>query len=96
MPNQPTMPRVPPPRDPLKKPLPPDHKFNVGSFYRPGWPEMRAFTEPIPFLPLAGECLDRAGFAIGAQVWVEAEPGRLVVQLRAPATGGDGHGPRTR
>lgn len=82
-------------RDPLRKEPPSDHKFTVGSYYRPGWPSIRGYDEPIPFLPLTGFCLEKAGFEIGAQVWVEAEPGRLVVLLKEKKTGG-GHGPRSR
>lgn len=63
-----------------------EQKVTVGSYYRPGWPTIRGYDEPIPFLPLVGDCLEKAGFGIGAQVWVEAEPGRLVVRLRNPSS----------
>jgi hypothetical protein len=36
---------------------------------------------PMPFLRLQGRWLDQAGFAIGAEVRVQAEPGRLVLEV---------------
>ena len=35
----------------------------------------------MPFLRLQGRWLDQAGFAIGANVRVEVEAGRLVVEV---------------
>jgi hypothetical protein len=35
----------------------------------------------MPFLRLQGRWLDQAGFAIGAQVRVEVDRGRLVVEV---------------
>ena len=50
------------------------------------YPESRATrsrppTVPMPFLRLQGRWLDQAGFAIGANVRVEVEAGRLVVEV---------------
>lgn len=52
------------------------------------YPESRARTAapyvpstPMPFLRLQGRWLDQAGFAIGAQVRVEVDRGRLVVEV---------------
>ena len=39
---------------------------------------------PVPFLRLQGRWLDRAGFAVGADVRVQVEPGRLVVEVIEP------------
>jgi Toxin SymE, type I toxin-antitoxin system len=39
---------------------------------------------PMPFLRLQGRWLDRAGFAIGADVHVQVEPGRLVIEVLDP------------
>jgi Toxin SymE, type I toxin-antitoxin system len=39
---------------------------------------------PMPFLRLQGRWLDRAGFAVGADVRVQVEPGRLVVEVIDP------------
>ena len=39
---------------------------------------------PMPFLRLQGRWLDQAGFAIGADVHVQVEPGRLVLELIDP------------
>jgi Toxin SymE, type I toxin-antitoxin system len=36
---------------------------------------------PMPFLRLQGRWLDRAGFAVGADVHVQVEPGRLVLEV---------------
>lgn len=36
---------------------------------------------PMPFLRLQGRWLDQAGFPIGAQVRVEVDRGRLVVEV---------------
>ena len=41
---------------------------------------------PMPFLRLQGCWLDRAGFAIGADVRVQVEPGRLVLEVIEPQT----------
>jgi toxic protein SymE len=38
-------------------------------------------SAPMPFLRLQGRWLDQAGFAIGAQVRVEVDRGRLVVEV---------------
>jgi hypothetical protein len=38
-------------------------------------------SEPMPFLRLQGRWLDRAGFAVGADVRVHVEPGRLVLEV---------------
>jgi hypothetical protein len=35
----------------------------------------------MPFLRLQGRWLDRAGFAVGADVRVQVEPGRVVVEM---------------
>ena len=39
---------------------------------------------PKPFLRLQGRWLDAAGFAIGANVRVQVEPGRLVLEVIDP------------
>jgi hypothetical protein len=39
---------------------------------------------PMPFLRLRGRWLDAAGFAIGANVRVQVEPGRLVLEVIDP------------
>jgi hypothetical protein len=39
---------------------------------------------PMPFLRLQGRWLDAAGFAIGADVHVQVEPGRLVLEVIDP------------
>jgi Toxin SymE, type I toxin-antitoxin system len=39
---------------------------------------------PMPFLRLQGRWLDRAGFAVGANVHVQVEPGRLVLEVIDP------------
>jgi hypothetical protein len=39
---------------------------------------------PMPFLRLQGRWLDAAGFAIGANVRVQVEPGRLVLEVIDP------------
>jgi len=39
---------------------------------------------PKPFLRLQGRWLDAAGFAIGADVHVQVEPGRLVLEVIDP------------
>ena len=44
------------------------------------WPRLKE-PGPRPSLRLRGRWLDRAGFAIGAQVRVVVKPGRLVVEL---------------
>jgi len=36
---------------------------------------------PKPFLRLQGRWLDRAGFAVGSDVQVQVEPGRLVLEV---------------
>ncbi|HKT74020.1 MAG TPA: SymE family type I addiction module toxin [Steroidobacteraceae bacterium] len=36
---------------------------------------------PIPFLRVQGRRLDRAGFAVGADVRVQVERGRLVLEV---------------
>jgi len=41
---------------------------------------------PMPFLRLQGRWLDAAGFAIGANVCVQVEPGRLVLEVIDPQT----------
>jgi toxic protein SymE len=41
---------------------------------------------PMPFLRLQGRWLDQAGFAIGTQVRVEVDHGRLVVEAIDPDT----------
>jgi hypothetical protein len=52
------------------------------------YPESRTRTAspyvsstPMPFLRLQGRWLDQAGFVIGAQVRVEVDRGRLVVEV---------------
>jgi hypothetical protein len=37
-----------------------------------------------PFLRLQGRWLDKAGFAVGADVHVQVEPGRLVLEVIDP------------
>ena len=37
-----------------------------------------------PFLRLQGRWLDKAGFAVGANVHVQVEPGRLVLEVIDP------------
>jgi hypothetical protein len=54
------------------------------------YPESRATrsrppTVPMPFLRLQGRWLDQAGFAIGVNVRVEVEAGRLVLEVIEPA-----------
>jgi len=39
---------------------------------------------PMPFLRLQGRWLDRAGFAVGADVQVHVESGRLVIEVIDP------------
>jgi len=39
---------------------------------------------PMPFLRLQGRWLDRAGFTVGANVHVQVEPGRLVLEVIDP------------
>ncbi len=39
---------------------------------------------PMPFLRLQGRWLDRAGFAVGADVRVQVEAGRLVIEVIDP------------
>ena len=41
---------------------------------------------PLPFLRLQGRWLDRAGFAVGADVREQVEPGRLVIEVIDPQT----------
>ncbi len=41
---------------------------------------------PMPFLRLQGRWSDKAGFAIGADVHVQVEPGRLVSEVIDPQT----------
>jgi hypothetical protein len=36
---------------------------------------------PMPFLRLQGRWLDRAGFAVGSDVHVQVESGRLVLEV---------------
>lgn len=51
----------------------PDSRARSGAPYVP--------STPMPFLRLQGRWLDEAGFAIGAQVRVEVDRGRLVVEV---------------
>ena len=39
---------------------------------------------PMPFLRLQGRWLDRAGFAVGSDVRVQVERGRLVLEVIEP------------
>jgi Toxin SymE, type I toxin-antitoxin system len=39
---------------------------------------------PMPFLRLQGRWLDRAGFAVGSDVRVQVEAGRLVIEVIEP------------
>jgi toxic protein SymE len=39
---------------------------------------------PKPFLRLQGRWLDKAGFAVGANVHVQVKPGRLVLEVIDP------------
>jgi hypothetical protein len=52
------------------------------------YPESRVVRSPpaapMPFLRLQGRWLDRAGFAIGANVRVEVAAGRLVLEVVEP------------
>lgn len=60
-------------------------RLTVSSHY----PESRAashrrllsVSDPMPYLRLQGRWLDKAGFAIGANVRVEVSAGRLVVEV---------------
>ncbi|WP_170134694.1 SymE family type I addiction module toxin [Steroidobacter cummioxidans] len=64
------------------------------------YPEVRARhgehvrSEPMPFLRLQGRWLDQAGFPIGAQVQVQVNQGRLVLEVIG-AVGGSSVGERT-
>jgi hypothetical protein len=44
---------------------------------------------PMPFLRLQGRWLDRAGFAIGSDVRVQVEYGRLVLEVIDPPLAAD-------
>ena len=49
-------------------------------------PSQQPYTRlpPKPFLRLQGRWLDRAGFAVGSDVRVQVEPGRLVLEVMDP------------
>src|SRR5690242_20538786 len=47
-------------------------------------PRYVAPAAPMPFLRLQGRWLDQAGFAIGADVRVEVQAGRLVLEVVEP------------
>lgn len=51
-------------------------------------PSQQPYTRlsPMPFLRLQGRWLDAAGFAIGVNVRVQVEPGRLVLEVIDPQT----------
>ncbi len=40
----------------------------------------------LPYLRLLGRWLERAGFAIGSTVRVSVSPGKLMIEIAAPAT----------
>lgn len=44
---------------------------------------------PMPFLRLQGRWFGRAGFAVGANVRVQVEPGRLVLEVIEPQSAAD-------
>jgi type I toxin-antitoxin system toxin SymE len=53
--------------------------------YRPSQSQVPLrMPSPMPFLRLQGRWLDAAGFAIGADVHVQVEPGRLVLEVIDP------------
>jgi len=53
-------------------------KLRVSGLYRPG--EHVFPSGPLPLVQLVGSWLERAGFPVGARVWVEVvEEGRLVL-----------------
>ena len=54
------------------------------SYHRPGSIVPWRLLTPMPFLRLQGRWLDRAGFAVGANVQVQVEPGRLVLEVIDP------------
>jgi hypothetical protein len=54
------------------------------SYHQPLSQEPLGRLPPMPFLRLQGRWLDRAGFAIGADVHVRVEPGRLVLEVIDP------------
>ena len=58
---------------------------------------LRPDPAPMPFLHLQGRWLDRAGFAIGADVRVVATPRRLVIEVikdGRPSEQASSHAPR--
>jgi hypothetical protein len=66
-----------------------EQRLTVASFYPPGWHGSSPYRA-VPFLPLAGPWLREAGFSVGSEVRVRAEPGRVVVELRELAGGAAG------
>jgi len=67
--------------------LPELHRWTVGYRYRymerhyPHAARQRPEPPPVPFLPLQGRWLHRAGFTIGTSVCVLVTPGRLVLEV---------------
>jgi len=51
------------------------------SYHQPLSQEPAGKLAPMPFLRLQGRWLDAAGFAIGVDVHVHVEPGRLVLEV---------------
>jgi Toxin SymE, type I toxin-antitoxin system len=47
---------------------------------RAAWPTSQS-PAPMPFLRLHGRWLERAGFAVGTNVRVEVQSGRLVIEV---------------
>ncbi|MCB1035180.1 MAG: SymE family type I addiction module toxin [Acidobacteria bacterium] len=66
-----------------------EQKLTVSGLYRPGW---HAFPQRqrVPLLQLVGPWLEEVGFHEGAQVRVQMEAGRLVVERRREDDGGEG------
>jgi Toxin SymE, type I toxin-antitoxin system len=54
------------------------------SYHQPHSQEPQGRLPPMPFLRLQGRWLDAAGFAVGAAVHVQVEPGRLVLEVIDP------------
>ena len=52
--------------------------------YRPTQSHVLPLRMPSPFLRLQGRWLDQAGFAIGADVQMQVESGRLVLEVIDP------------
>jgi toxic protein SymE len=54
------------------------------SYHQPLSQEPAGRLPPMPFLRLQGRWLGRAGFDVGADVRVQVEPGRLVLEVIDP------------